>query len=81
MVLLHGFPEDAHSWDRVAARLQAAGLRTLVPEQRGYPPGAVPRRRLDYTLDKLSGDIIALLDAAGLERAHIVGHDWGAGVA
>ena len=41
VVLLHGFPEDADSWDQVATRLQAAGLRTLAPEQRGYSPGRV----------------------------------------
>ena len=81
VVLLHGFPEDADSWDQVATRLQAAGLRTLAPEQRGYSPGARPPRRGDYTIDKLSGDVIALLDAVGLDRAHVVGHDWGAGVA
>lgn len=81
VVLLHGFPEDAASWGRVAPRLHEAGLRTLAPDQRGYSPGAVPPRRGDYTIDKLSGDVIALLDAAGLDRAHMVGHDWGAGVA
>ncbi|WP_342372486.1 alpha/beta fold hydrolase [Propioniciclava soli] len=81
VVLLHGFPEDAQSWQRVAPLLHDAGLRTLAPEQRGYSPGAKPKRRGDYTLDKLSGDVLALLDAAGIERAHVVGHDWGGGVA
>lgn len=81
VVLLHGFPEDAASWARVVALLQDAGLRTIVPDQRGYSPGAVPPRRGDYTIDKLSGDVIALLDALGLDRAHIVGHDWGGAVA
>lgn len=81
VVLLHGFPEDAASWGRVAPLLHAAGLRTLAPDQRGYSPRAVPPRRGDYTIDKLSGDVVALLDAVGLPRAHVVGHDWGAGVA
>lgn len=81
VVLLHGFPEDAQSWDRVVPHLHAAGLRTLVPDQRGYSPRANPKRRGDYTIDKLSGDVVALLDAVGLDRAHIVGHDWGGGVA
>lgn len=81
VVLLHGFPEDAASWNRVTPLLHEAGLRTLTPDQRGYTPDATPRRRGDYTIDKLSGDVVALLDALGLDRAHIVGHDWGAGIA
>lgn len=81
VVLLHGFPEDAASWGRVVPRLHAAGLRTLAPDQRGYSRGAAPRRRGDYTIDRLSGDVVALLDAVGADRAHVVGHDWGAGVA
>lgn len=35
-VLLHGFPEDRHSWDGVAPALAAAGYRVLAPDQRGY---------------------------------------------
>lgn len=81
VVLLHGFPQNRHSFDAVAATLNAAGYRTLAPDQRGYSPGARPRGRRQYTADKLAADVIALLDAAGVERAHIVGHDWGAMVA
>lgn len=81
VVLLHGFPQDAHSWDAVVPRLNERGLRTLAPDLRGYSPGARPRERRAYTVDKLAGDAIGLLDAAGLERAHLVGHDWGGRVA
>lgn len=81
VVLLHGFPQNRHSFDAVAARLGAAGYRTLAPDQRGYSPGARPRGRRHYTSDKLASDIIAMLDAAGVERTHVVGHDWGAMVA
>lgn len=81
VVLLHGFPQDNTAWGEVAPLLQAAGLRTLAPNQRGYAPGATPRRRRDYGLDALALDIIALLDAAEIEKAHIVGHDWGGAVA
>ncbi|MFZ1410885.1 MAG: alpha/beta fold hydrolase [Micropruina sp.] len=77
VVLLHGFPQDYSCWDEVVPRLQAAGLRTLAPALRGYAPAANPRRRRDYTVDKLVDDLIGLLDAAGIERAHLVGHDWG----
>jgi len=81
VMLLHGFPEDAASYDGIAAHLQASGLRTLAPDQRGYSPGARPRGRRAYRLGLLVGDVLALLDAAGVGQAHVVGHDWGAAVA
>jgi pimeloyl-ACP methyl ester carboxylesterase len=81
VVLLHGFPQDARAFDRLAPVLHTAGLRTLAPDQRGYSPGARPRGRSAYRLRELADDVLALLDAAGLGSAHVVGHDWGAGVA
>jgi pimeloyl-ACP methyl ester carboxylesterase len=80
VVLLHGFPQRASSWDSVVPLLHGAGLRTLAPDQRGYSPGARPRRRRDYTSDRLVGDVEALVDAVGAP-VHLVGHDWGAAVA
>ena len=80
VVLLHGFPERASSWDAVSARLHAEGYRTLAPDQRGYSPGARPRGRRAYRVDLLVGDVAALVERAG-GRAHVVGHDWGAMVA
>ena len=77
VVLLHGFPQDATAWDRVAPALHQHGLRTLAPHQRGYSPMARPRGRSRYTIRETVTDVVALLDAAGLERAHVVGHDWG----
>ncbi len=81
VVLLHGFPTDRTSWDRVAARLHEAGLRTLAPDQRGYSPGARPSDRDAYRLDELVADVLALIDASGRERVHLVGHDWGGALA
>jgi pimeloyl-ACP methyl ester carboxylesterase len=81
VVLLHGFPQDSLSWNAVEPVLHAAGLRTLAPDQRGYSPGARPSARRAYTTDQLAGDVLALLDAAGLASAHVVGHDWGGAVA
>jgi pimeloyl-ACP methyl ester carboxylesterase len=77
VVLLHGFPQDATAWDRVSPALHQHGLRTLAPHQRGYSPMARPRGRSRYTLRETTKDVLSLLDAAGLERAHVVGHDWG----
>lgn len=77
VVLLHGFPQRSSSWDLVVPRLHAAGLRTVAPDQRGYSPGARPRRRRDYRSEELQADVVALLEL--LDRpVHLVGHDWGA---
>ncbi|WP_340536844.1 alpha/beta fold hydrolase [Nocardioides sp. GXZ039] len=78
IVLLHGFPERASCWRRVAPLLHAAGYRTLAPDQRGYSPGARPRRRRDYTVARIAGDVAALIERAEVGSAHVVGHDWGA---
>ena len=75
--LLHGFPQQPSTFDAVAAQLNAEGLRTLIPTQRGYTRTARPTRRRDYRTAATADDVIALLDTAGLARAHIVGHDWG----
>jgi pimeloyl-ACP methyl ester carboxylesterase len=80
-VLLHGFPQDRRCWDGVTPALAAAGYRVLAPDQRGYSAGARPAARSAYTLARLAGDVLALADAAGAERFHLVGHDWGGGLA
>jgi pimeloyl-ACP methyl ester carboxylesterase len=77
VVLLHGFPQQPFGFDAVASRLNAAGLRTLTPTQRGYIPAARPTRRRNYRTAATAADVIALLDTAGLAQAHIAGHDWG----
>lgn len=81
VVLLHGFPQDASAWSAVTPRLGQAGLRTFAPDLRGYSPGARPTERCAYRLSVLTGDVLALLEAAGLDKAHLVGHDWGGGLA
>lgn len=81
VILLHGFPEDRHCWDAVGEPLVSAGYRVLAPDQRGYSPRARPTGRRAYALAELSGDVIALADAAGCEKFDLVGHDWGGGVA
>ena len=77
VVLLHGFPERATSWRKVVPLLHAAGLRTLAVDQRGYSPGARPRRRRDHRATELIDDVAALAELMG-GPVHAVGHDWGA---
>ena len=80
-ILLHGFPQDRRCWDRVAIPLAADGYRVLAPDLRGYSPGARPAGRSAYRNSELAGDVLALADAAGAERFHLAGHDWGAALA
>jgi pimeloyl-ACP methyl ester carboxylesterase len=79
VLLLHGFPQTSHSWRLVRPWLSA--YRVVVPDQRGYSPGARPTGVEDYRLPELVADALGVLDALGLEQAHVVGHDWGAAVA
>jgi pimeloyl-ACP methyl ester carboxylesterase len=81
VVLLHGFPQDAGCWDRVAPALHGEGLRTLAIDQRGYSPRARPGNVSAYRLSTLADDVLAVMDASGVEKAHVVGHDWGGAVA
>ncbi|MEB3035085.1 alpha/beta fold hydrolase [[Mycobacterium] nativiensis] len=81
VVLLHGFPQTSASWGSVAELLNGQGFRTLAPDQRGYTPGALPRRRRDYRLSELIADAVALIETADTGPVHLVGHDWGAAVA
>lgn len=77
VVLLHGFPQLPSSFNSVVSLLYDEGIRALVPSQRGYTVDARPRSRRDYRTTETVADVVALLDAAGVERAHVVGHDWG----
>lgn len=81
VVLSHGFPELAYSWRHQLPALAAAGYRVLAPDQRGYGRSSRPAAVEDYDITHLTGDLVALLDDAGADRAVVVGHDWGAMVA
>ncbi|MEM7286455.1 MAG: alpha/beta hydrolase [Actinomycetota bacterium] len=80
VLLLHGFPDDAATFDDQLEALGAAGHRCLAPTLRGYEPSSQPADG-DFDALTLAGDVIGWLDALGIERAHIVGHDWGAVIA
>ena len=81
VVLLHGFPEFWYGWRDHVPGLVEAGYRVLVPDQRGYNRSDKPDGVGAYAVENLSGDIGALIESAGRESAHVVGHDWGAAVA
>jgi len=79
VLLLHGFPQTSHCWRRITPYLSA--YRCLLLDQRGYSPGARPSDPEAYRLPRMVEDSLGVLDALGLERAHVVGHDFGAAVA
>ncbi|GAB4578377.1 MAG: hypothetical protein Fur0022_11120 [Anaerolineales bacterium] len=80
VILLHGFPEFWYGWRKQIPCLAEAGYRVWVPDQRGYNESDKPKGIAAYTLDQLAGDVIGLIDAAGREKAILIGHDWGAAV-
>jgi pimeloyl-ACP methyl ester carboxylesterase len=81
VLLLHGFPETSLSWASVTPLLARAGLRTYAPDQLGYSPGARPDEMEAYSTPNLAQVTADLLTALDVDRADVVGHDWGAQVA
>ncbi len=77
IVLCHGFPELWYSWRHQMPALARAGLRAIAPDLRGYGDTDKPPTVEDYDIHHLVGDVVGLMDALGLERAVLVGHDWG----
>lgn len=78
VLVVHGFPDAPIGLRPLVERLVAAGHRCLVPALPGYAPsGPVD----NYHSSRVADDMIAILDAYGLERVPVVGHDWGGCVA
>lgn len=83
LLLIHGWPDDATTWDFVTSTLHEAGLRTIVPTLRGF--GAT--RFVDNSEPRsgnsaiLAMDMIALMDALEIETICVAGHDWGSNTA
>jgi pimeloyl-ACP methyl ester carboxylesterase len=79
VLMLHGFPDTAHTWDHLRSRIAAKGYRAVSPFMRGYHPTAIPDRDADQ--ETLARDALALVDALGASEAIVIGHDWGASAA
>jgi pimeloyl-ACP methyl ester carboxylesterase len=77
--LWHGFPDDAQTWDHLAATLAADGYRTIAPFVRGFGPtrfrGGIAKTG---EVAALARDVLALADALDVGEFHYIGHDWGA---
>jgi len=80
VLLLHGFPDTAHTWDDVMPRIADKGYRAVAPFMRGNHPTEVPREDADG--ETIGRDALALIDALNDgEPAIVIGHDWGGSAA
>jgi pimeloyl-ACP methyl ester carboxylesterase len=77
IILCHGFPELAFSWRHQLKALGDAGRWVIAPDQRGYGLTERPAKVEDYDIEHLTGDLVALMDHLGIEKAIFCGHDWG----
>lgn len=80
VVFVHEYAGDWRTWEP-QMRYFARTHRCVTYSQRGYPPSDIPDAPEQYTQDKFRDDVIAVMDALGIDRAHIVGHSMGAATA
>lgn len=80
VILLHGFPEFWYSWRHQIPAL-ARQFRVVAPDLRGYNASDKPVGVANYRIDVLTADVRGLIRAFGEDKAIIVGHDWGGGIA
>jgi pimeloyl-ACP methyl ester carboxylesterase len=81
VVLLHGFPDSWQLWRHQIDALAAAGHRVVAPDLRGFGRSQQPSDVRCYDIDTLIDDVVAVFEDAGIDRAALVGHDWGAALA
>lgn len=81
VLLLHGWPDSARLWRHQLPALVDAGCRAVAPDLRGFGRSDKPAGVEAYAFPLLIADVVGLLDQLGIERAHVVGHDWGAALA
>jgi pimeloyl-ACP methyl ester carboxylesterase len=81
VVLLHGFPEFWYTWRNQIVPLAEAGFRVVAPDLRGFNRSSKPEGVRSYGIRTVVEDVAGLITACGFERAHVVGHDFGAGLA
>lgn len=80
VIFLHGFPATSAMWEPLLTAAADAGYRATAFDQRGYSPGARPDGVESYAAPELINDVLAVADAVGFDRFHLVGHDWGSAV-
>jgi pimeloyl-ACP methyl ester carboxylesterase len=81
VVLLHGFPDSRHVWRNQIPVLLDAGYRVIAPDLRGFGESSIPEGVENYSIDKLATDVVGIMDVLGIQKASVIGHDFGAGLA
>jgi len=81
VLLVHGWPDTHDMWRDVVPGLVDAGFQTIAPDLRGFGGSDRPAEVDAYAIPYLVGDMLGVLDHLGVERAHVVGHDWGSAIA
>lgn len=79
LLFLHGFPESHRTWREQLPHF-AETHRVIAPDQRGYRGSSKPTDVADYAPERIVADAFALMDALGVGRFTVVGHDWGGAV-
>jgi pimeloyl-ACP methyl ester carboxylesterase len=75
VLCLHGWPQHWYEWRMLLPRLAAAGYRAVAMDLRGFGWSDAPRD--GYEKENLADDVLAVLDAEGLDQVRLIGHDWG----
>lgn len=78
VLLLHGFPDSHAIWRHQIPALVAAGYRVIAPDLRGFGLSEMSPRVSDYRCQTIVADVVAMMDALGIVKVRLVGHDWGA---
>ena len=80
VLLIHGFGGSSHNWEPVAEDL-AENYRLIAPDLRGFGWSERPADKAVYAFESQVELVLGVLDVLGIERAHVVGHSYGGGVA
>lgn len=80
VIFLHGFPETSLMWSELMIDIAALGFYCIAPNMRGYSKNACPKGVKNYTVQKIGDDILQIADKLNVDKFHLVGHDWGAGI-
>lgn len=78
VLLLHGFPDSSHLWRSQIDFLVFEGFKVIAPDLRGFGDTEARVGKEEYHIDMMANDIACMMDNLGIERAPVVGHDWGA---
>lgn len=81
VLFLHGFPARWSTWRGILPAFAQAGYLAVAPDLRGYGASDRPDGVDSYSMPRIVEDVVAILDAFGRQRAFVVGHDFGGGVA